>query len=151
MGARVVGVGGIVAGASLAFVVGDGWRGGCWGCTVGVGAAFRAGAVLTVAGSTGTGAVVVVGLGFDKAVDIAGDVAVAGDVASLGVTVLSTGRARWSNTTAIAAAAASVARTTPASTSRLDQRLSFSGCERISEGASLPSPAGSSASSGSNR
>jgi hypothetical protein len=146
MGARVVG-GGIGAGGSLAIVVGAGWTGGCCRCTVGVGSGVRAAAVLTVAGRTGTGAVVVVGMG----VDIAGDVAVAGDVASLGVTIWSAGRAGWSNTMAMAAAAASVARTTPASTIRLDQRLSSSGRKRISGGASPPLPAGSSASSGSNR
>jgi hypothetical protein len=147
MGARVVGGGGIGAGGSLAIVVGGGWTAGCCRCTVGVGSGVRAGAVLTVAGRTGTGAVVVVGMG----VDIAGDVAVAGDVASLGVTIWSAGRAGWSNTMAMAAAAASVARTTPARTIRLDQRLSSSGRERISEGASPPSLAGSSASSGANR
>jgi hypothetical protein len=80
--------------------------------------------------------VVVVGLGFDKAVVIAGD------VASLGVTIWSASRAGWSNTMAIADAAASVARTTPASTIGLDQRLSSSGRERISEVALPPSPAG---------
>jgi hypothetical protein len=88
MGARVVGGGGIGAGDSLAIVVGAGWTGGCCRCTVGVDAGVRAGAVLTVAGRTGTGAEVVVGMG----VDIAGDVVVAGDVASLGVTIWYTGR-----------------------------------------------------------
>jgi hypothetical protein len=94
MGARVVGGGGIGAGGgSLATVVG------C--CTGG-----RCGSTApTVAGNTGTGCAVVVGI----AVDIAGDFAVGtvvdGGVESLGVMISCVRWAGCSSTTTVATAA----------------------------------------------
>ncbi|WP_101946926.1 hypothetical protein [Mycobacterium sp. 3519A] len=103
--------------------------------------------MLTVAGSTGTGDSVGVGIAADGAVDVA----IGSSVASVGATTGRVGRAGWSRTTTVAAAAASVARTTPVRTIRRDQRPSSAGCGKAEVAASSPSPADSSASSGSNR
>jgi hypothetical protein len=75
----------MVAGGSLATVLG-GWIDG-GGAAVGAGDGGQATDVLTVAGSTGTGGSVVVGIGLGIACD--GDVAMGVDigVASVGVTV----------------------------------------------------------------
>jgi hypothetical protein len=141
MGARVVGAGGIVPGGWLAVLVG-------------VAADVWAAVVLTVAPEPGTGCAVVVGIAFDIGVDIAVDFAVdtvadAG-VASVGV-ICCAGLAGCSSATAVAAAAAIVARTTPAKTIQFDHRLSSSGCASAPRASSSPSPADSAASSGSKR
>jgi hypothetical protein len=121
------------------------------GSTVGVAADRRLADVLAVAGAAGIGAAVVAGTRFNRGGDIAGGVAVDGGVDSLGVTIFCAGRVGWSNTTAIAAATVSVARTTPARTIRFDQRLLSSRCAGAWNLSSRPSPADSSPSSGSNR
>jgi len=146
MGARVVGAGGIV-------LVGSDACGG-WGATVGVAADVWAADVLTVASKPGTGCAVVVGIAFDIGVDTAVDIAIdtvadAG-VASVGV-ICCAGWADCSSATAVAAAAAIVARTTPARTIQFDHRLSSSGCASAPRASSSPSPADSATSSGSNR
>jgi len=140
MGARVVGGGGIGAGGgSLATVVGS--------CTGG-----RCGSTATtVGGDTGTGCTVVVGI----AVDIAGDFAVGtvvdGGVESLGVTITCVWWAGCSSTTTVATAAAIVASTTPMRTIRLDHGRSSATRSGAPGVTSLPLPADSSDSSGSNR
>jgi hypothetical protein len=141
MGARVVGAGGIVPGGWLAVLVGSDACGG-WGATVGVAADVWAADVLTVASKPGTGCAVVVGIVFDIVADAG--------VASVGVNCCA-GWADCSSATAVAAAAAIVARTTPARTIQFDHRLSSSGCASAPRASSSPSPADSATSSGSNR
>jgi hypothetical protein len=135
MGARVVGGGGIGAGGgSLATVVGSCTSGRC-GSTVGLAADVWTADVLIVAGKTGTGCAVVVGIAGDIALDIAGGIAVDtvvdGDVASLGVTISCVRGAGCNSIITVAAATAIVARTTPVRTIRLDHRLSSSGCSGV--------------------
>jgi hypothetical protein len=144
MGARVVGGGGIGAGdGSLATVVGS-WTGGRCGSTVGIAADVSTADVLTVAGKTGTGLVDITG-------DIAVDTGVDGGAESLGVTISCVRWAGWSSIITVAAATAIVARTAPVRTSRLDHRLSSSGCSGARGATSWLSPADSSTSSGSNK
>lgn len=144
MGARVVGGGGIVAGGSLATVVGCGT--GC-GATIGGAAGGRAADVPAVAGRTGTGGAVVLGIGGD----VAAGAVVDGGAESLGMTVCCAGWTGCISTIAVTVVAANVARTMPASTMRFDHRLPFSGSV-IVRGATLsPLPADSLTSSGSNR
>jgi hypothetical protein len=139
MGARVVGGGAVVPGGWLAVVVGS-CAGGCRGSTLGVAA---------------DGCAVVVGTAIDIVVDTAVgtavDTVVDAGVASVGVNVCCTGWAGCSSATAVAAAAAIVARTTPARTTQFDHRLSSSGCASARRAFSSPSPADSATSSGSNR
>ena len=151
----MVGGGGIGAGAgSLATVVGSCIGGRC-GSTVGLGADVWTAEVLTVAGKTGTGWAVVVGVAREIAGDITGDIAVDtgedGGVASLGMTISCVRWAGCSSTITVAAAPAIVASTTPVRTIRLDHRLSSSSCSDAGGATSSPSPADSSTSSGSNR
>jgi len=149
MGARVVGAGGIVPGGLLAVLVGSDACGG-WGATLGVAADLWAADVLTVASKPGTECAVVVGIAFDIGVDIAVDTVADAGVASVGV-ICCAGWADCSSATAVAAAAAIVARTTPARTIQFDHRLSSSGCASAPRAPSSPSPADSATSSGSNR
>jgi hypothetical protein len=134
MGARVVGAGGIVPGGWPAVLVGSDACGG-WGAPVGVDADVWAPDVLTVVGIV---------------VDIAVDTVADAGVASVGV-ICCAGWAGCSSATAVAAAAAIVARTTPARTIQFDHRLSSSGCASAPRASSSPSPADSATSSGSNR
>lgn len=122
-------------------VVGGG-AGGRGGSTVGVATDVRTADGLTVAGATGTGGAVVVGIG------ICVDITVDSGVESVGVTIWTSGRAGWSNTMAVAVATDRVARTTPVRTNRFDQRLSSCGCAGAWGSWSSPSPVDSSASSG---
>jgi hypothetical protein len=146
MGARVVGGGGIGAGGSLATVVGC-WTGGGCGATVVVAAGVGTADVLTVAGSTGTGGAVVVIIGGD----VAAGAVVDGGGGSFGMTICCAGWAGRIRTMAVAAAAASVARTTPARTIRLDHRLPLSDSASARGATPSPLPADSSTSSGSNK
>jgi hypothetical protein len=140
MGARVVGGGGIGAGdGSLATVVGS-CPGGRCGSTV-----------LTVAGNTGTGCAVVVGIAVDIAGDFAVDTVVDGGVESLGAMISYVRWAGCSSTITVATATAIVASTTPMRTIRLDHRPSSSSCSGAPGVTSSPLPADSSTSSGSNR
>jgi len=145
MGARVVGDGGIVDGGSSATVLG-GWAGGGCGCAVGAAVEVGSADGLTVASRTGTGAEVVFGTGCDRVGETGVDIG----VASAGTTTCCAGRADWRSTTAVAAAAASVARTTPVRTIRRDHSLSSSGSASAWSLASWPPPCDLSASSGSN-
>jgi hypothetical protein len=88
----------------------------------GVAVGVRATVLLTLAGNTGTGGSVDVGIGLGIAGAI--DTGVGCGVPSVGVTISDVGGAGWSNATAVAAAAASVASTTPVSTIRRDHRPS---------------------------
>jgi hypothetical protein len=93
----------------------------------------------------------VVGIAVDTAVDITVGTVADGGVESLGVNTSCAGRVGCSSTTTVAAATASVARTTPVRIIRRDHRFSSAGCSSASVTASSPLPADSSTSSGSNR
>jgi hypothetical protein len=127
------------------------------GSTVGVAADVWTADVL--APEAGTGCAVVVGTAIGAVVDTAVgtavgtavDTVVDAGVASVGVNVCCAGWAGCSSATAVAAAAAIVARTTPARTTQFDHRLSSLGCASARSAFSSPSPADSATSSGSNR
>ena len=138
MGARVVRGGGIGSAVSPATVVGS-ETGGAAVAVVCVTGAVRPADVLTVAGRTGTGCSVTAGGG---ALRTGGDVDAAVDtgVESAGITTCD-GMGSCSSATAVAAAAASVARTTPVRTIRRDDVVSPSGAVSVRRAASWPSPA----------